>query len=530
MVRRIIGIFIIIVNFALVTAKASDIINFQEFEQYIVQAMDQWHTPGAAVIVVKGDKVVYVKAFGVKAVGEKEVVTPETIFPIVSLSKPLTSALVAILVEQGKLKWDDHVVDYLPDFQLADEEVTKAFTIRDLLSHRSGLPGFAADSLFDSGWENEEVYKVLKLIPLKHKFRDNFDYQNVFPGIAGKVIEKVTGMSLSQAYTTYLFAPLAMKQTNIGKNGVTANDGWWTRLKAKIKGYFSNTVKQHHQIGDNAVIIPDGNPSVYTLESSRGINTSIQDMGRWLIFQINAGAGQDQQLLAPASFTEMRTPHVNVGPPQGGRQFPVDRVPDIDYGLGWFIHTYDRLKMITHMGGLAGVRSLIAIAPDEKVGIVVLTNLGGMRVSFMPEAIRSKFFDMYLKLADQRDWSTEIKQEFDKSRLKNVKERVAYRLSQPASAQDLKRYVGSFENELYGRIGITLENNHLVLNYRQAKVKLEHWNGDIFSFVPYEFSRSYSGLDYGVVQFVFDRSGKISDVSVNLLYEGTDPSFKPAKG
>ena len=302
-------------------------------------------------------------------------------------------------------------------------------------------------------------------------------------------------------------------------------DGWWSRLKAKFQSYFVDKVKLHQPHAGAIVVMPDATPAIYCFEPSRGINSSIKDMANWLVFQINGGRYGDQQLLSPASIEEMRTPHVNVGAPQGGRIFPIARVPDIDYGAGWFLHKYDRLNMLSHMGGMIGVRSLIAFSPEEKVGIVILSNLGGMRVSFLPEALRSKFFDMYLKLPDQHDWSKELRQDFESSMQKSLQLRNTARMKSPQPPRALEVYRGTYNNDLYGKLEVTLKGEELWLSYRNLNVKLEHWNSDSFSFKGDEFSKSLSGTDIGNVTFGFKNDQQAYGLAVNLLSEGKDSLF-----
>ena len=503
------------------------IINFAEFDTYVEKAMQDWLVPGAAVAIVKDGKVVHLKTYGVSNVNSQKPVTPQTVFPLASLTKGFTAAVLSRLVDEGKIQWDDKVRKYLPDFKIADEAAAEAFTVEDLLSHRSGLPGFAADTLVETGWSAQEIYQIIHKIPLKNPFRSTYDYQNIFPGLAGWIAAKIQEKPLSEVYEDYLFQPLQLEQASIGKDGLTGGESLWMRLKKKIKSYFSDRASQYCQLNGKAVEIPDGNDGLYCFEASRGMNASITDMAKWVIFQLGNGTHNGRPLLSPSNIQRMRTSHINIGVPQGGRLFPKERVENIAYGMGWFIHDYDRLEILGHMGGMTGTRSIIAIAPQEKVGIVVLSNAGGMRVSLFPEAIRSKFFDLYLKLPDQHDWSQELLMEIKASRDKFIQKRTTYRLQNPRAVRDLKTYTGIFENDLYGQLKVTADNNKLYMNYRKLKVELTHWNGDNFSFLPNEFSRAYSGTDMGDVIFnITDLSNKAgSAMGVNLLHEGVNNAF-----
>lgn len=503
------------------------IINFAEFDAYAEKAMQDWLVPGAAVVIVKDGKIVHLKTYGVRSLKSKKPVTPETVFHLVSLTKGFTAAIISRLVDEGKIRWDDKVRKYLPDFKLADTKASEDFTIEDLLSQRSGLPGFATDTLVETGWSAPEIYQVLYKIPFKNPFRSTYDYQNVFPGLAGWIVSYITEKPLSQAYETYLFQPLDLEQASIGKAGLTGGEPLWLRLKKEFLSYFSNRVDQYCQLDGEPLEISDGNDGIYCFEASRGMNASITDMAKWLIFQLDGGIIDGKTLISSSNIKKMRTPHINVGPPQGGRLYPKERVKNIDYGLGWFIHDYDRLHVLSHMGGMVGTRSLIAMVPEEKVGIVILSNMGGMRVSLFPEALRSKFLDLYLNLPDQHDWSKELLDEMKSSleRLKNT--RISLRLQHPAPMSNIRDYFGLYENDLYGSLTVTAEKGVLYINYRHLKAALKHWNGDSFTFQPDEFSRSYSGTDIGNIFFQLPRSLKLeeADVGINLLYEGSDPIF-----
>lgn len=524
--------YFLVIFYLLTPIKAEeDGINFTEFDAYIEQAMQDWLVPGAAVAVVKDGKVIHLKTFGIRSVKSKKPVTPETIFYIASLTKGFTAALISRLVDEEKIQWEDKVRKYLPDFRLADEEAAAEFTIEDLLSHRSGLPGFAGDSLVELGWGADEIYQALHKIPLKEPFRKAYDYQNIFPGIAGLIAEKVTGKPLSELYDTFLFNPLDLKNTNIGKDGLTGKETLWIKFKRKITSFFANKSDQHHQLDGKATVIKGGNPAIYCFEASRGINASIADMATWLLFQLNDGIHNGKTLISAKNIQRMRTSHILVGPPQGGRLFPKERVKEINYGMGWFIHDYDRLKVLSHMGGMTGVRSIITFSPEEKIGIVILANMGGMRVSLFPEAIRSKFFDMYLKLPDSHDWSKELLLDIKKSREKASKARLSYRLQSPLAEKDPTLYAGDYENDLYGKIKIAIEKDTLYMFYRKLKAHLKFWTGDNFSFQPSELSPSLAGTDIGDAVFRINNRPNDTEalLGINIFYEGIDSLFRKTR-
>jgi hypothetical protein len=271
-------------------------------------------------------------------------------------------------------------------------------------------------------------------------------------------------------------------------------------------------------------------PSHLPFPTSRGINASITDMAKWLQFWMNNGiTAFGSRLISDTGLTKLQTKLTHVGAPQGGRLFPKDRVTDIHYGMGWYIHDYSNIKqVIAHMGGMTGTRSLIAFVPEKKIGLVVLSNVGGMRVNLAPEALRSKFLDMVADISEDRDWSLELKKELVDSRNRHDEQRKEYRLKNPQPAHNLDAYVGVYENSLYGKVEIRLESGRLILTYRKLSTSLKHWNGDNFTFIPSDFTKSYSVTDTAMSDIVFGalNQGKMGVCILSALYEGKDTRFK----
>lgn len=490
-------------------------------ETYVDQAMADEGVPGAAVVIVKDGKVVYVKGFGVKVLGEAEPVDGHTPFALASVTKNFTNTLVARLVDQGKLQWKDKVSKYLPDFQVSDPKISQELTIEDLLSHRCGLPGFTADSLIELGWSAPEIIAHMKWFPMEGEFRKTYDYQNAIVGIVGNIIEKVTGKSLPQVYEEELFRLAGLTGTWIGERQPS---GLWQKLKGLFaKGDPKPTF--HDVFQGKTRFLPRGNPGLYTFPASSGMTSTAEDLGKWLIFQINKTQVDGKPLVREPQVNELRVPRVEVIV-RGGRQFPKNRITKVHYGMGWFIHDYAGVPVLGHMGGMAGTRALILIVPEDKVGIAVLANFGGMRVSLFPEAVRNKFLDLYLKVKDEQDWAKILRDDIREAREKYERERRAQMLRHLAPARELSDYAGVYENSLYGRVEIVQEGNALVLVYRdRPHVKLAHWNGNVFQFSGADLSSGFSGVDLGEVAFS-DGRGKSDRMMISLFHEGADPLFR----
>lgn len=508
-------------------------LNYQALESYILKANEDWKSPGLAIAIVEDGKISYVKVFGFRSTDNKKPITPETVFPIASLTKAFSALLMLKLAEEKKLNLDDPIIKYLPDFKLAADTATHEMTVAKLFQHRSGLRGFAFDTFVEMGWSEQEIYHILDQVTPDNTFDERFDYQNIFPGLFGWISEKITGQPINQTFKEQIFDPIGMSSASLGEFGVTAADGWVKRLWARIKYQFTDHVQQHYSDSQgNPHIIQGGNPAIYKFATSRGINASIQDMAKWLQFWVNGGVtDQGKHLVSPEQLAKMLDKLTHVGAPQGGRLFPKERVKDIYYGMGWYNHDYAGLKqVISHMGGMTGVRSLISYVPEKKVGIVILSNLGGMRVNLLPEAIRARFLDLVAGIEEDHDWSAELKADLYGSREKSLESRRAQRLKNPVPARSLERYIGVYENKLYGPVEIAREGEHLVIKYRNLKAPLTHWNGDNFTFKANQFTPSYSETDYS--DMVFGGSPKDQDTTVcviSLFYEGPNTYFNRTK-
>jgi CubicO group peptidase (beta-lactamase class C family) len=490
------------------------------FEAYVENARIAENIPGVVVVIVKDGKIAYLKGFGVKVAGKNEPVDEHTPFALASVTKNFTNTLMARLVDQGKLKWTDPVSKYLPDFKLSDSNISQELTIEDLLSHRSGLPGFTGDSLIELGWSASEIMPTMQKFPMEGEFRKTYNYQNILVGIVGPILEKVTDKPLAQLYQEELFQPLGLKETRFGQK---ASPGFWQKLINLFqKEDFEPTF--HDSFEGKARNLPKGNPALFTFPASSGIISTGHDMGKWLIFQLNKAVVEGVPLVSETNLKEMRKPHVDMAN-QGSRQFPKNRITKVQYGLGWFIHDYAGASVLSHMGGMAGTRAVLYILPEDNIGIVVLSNLGGMRVSLFPEAICDKFLDLFLKMGEEQDWAKNLREDIKGYHEKYEKQRRLDMLQNLAPSRDLDSYTGTYVNDLYGKVDIIQSRDSLILSYKdRPQVTLSHWNGNTFQFNGSELSSGFVGTDQGEIIFSTGR-GKSDKMMINLFREGKDELF-----
>ena len=489
-------------------------------EAYIEKARIAENVPGVVVVIVKDGKIAYLKGFGVTVLGKGEPIDEHTPFALASVTKNFTNTLIARLVDQGKLKWTDPVSKYLPDFSLNDPKISQELKIEDLLSHRSGLPGFAGDSLIELGWSASEIMPAMKKILIEGEFRKDYNYQNILVGIMGNILEKVTGKPLAQLYQEELFQPLGLKETRFGE---AAPLNFWQ----KFLNLFQKTPSQptfHDSFSGKTRHLPKGNPVIFTFPASSGIISTGHDIGKWLIFQLSLGVLDGKPLVSETSMKEMRTPHVEMAH-QGRRQFPKNRIPKVQYGMGWFIYDYAGAPVLGHMGGMAGTRAILYILPEDNIGIAILSNLGGMRVSLFPEAICNKFLDLFLNVSDEQDWAKIFREDIKGYHEKYEKHRRLSMLQNLAPSRDLEDYTGTYENTLYGRVEISKLDDSLILTYKdRPQVTLSHWNGNTFQFNGPDLSPGFVGSDHGEIIFSVGR-GKSDKMMINLFREGKDELF-----
>lgn len=430
-------------------------------DAYIEKAMREWRVPGLALGVVEGDSVVWAKGYGVRNIDTRAPVDERTLFAIASATKPFTVASLAMLVSQGKLRWDDPVTELLPGFQLYDPYVTREITVRDLLSHRSGL----ADPdrlLAASASDRDEVLRRLRYLEPSFSFRSRFDYQNTMFTAAGQLIPALTDMTWDEFVQERIFRPLGMRSSNTSVAGLepTANVGTpYAVIDGTVRAVPWDTIDNDAPAG--------------------AINSSIADMTQWIRLQLGRGSFEGNVLIDPELVEEMRTPQTIIRR-EGfwNTVFPPGHF--LTYGLGWFVYDYHGYKVVDHGGAADGMHAMVALLPEKRLGLVVLTNLDW---NMLPEALRNRIFDAYLGLPEQ-DWSSKLlekhrdmvaRDEAEEERLEEA------RVPGTKPSLALERYSGTYENEIYRRVTVERGADGLVLHFTHSLVaKLEHWHHDVF--------------------------------------------------
>ena len=432
--------------------------------------------PGMAVAIVEDGRVVHAKGYGVRKLGASDRVTPHTIFPIGSTGKAFTVAALATLVDEGRIGWDDKVIQHLPWFQMYDPWVTREMTVRDLLVHRSGLGLGAGDLLFvpRSNLSRKESVKRLAHIKPATSFRSGYAYDNLLYMVAGQLIEEVTGKTWEVYVRDQVLKPAGMTDSR------SDDDERWrvadrVHPHARLNGAFRGVggqelLDEKDVLGANAA--PAG-----------GIAASATDMGRWLNIQLAQGALPDgkSRLFSAAASREMWTPQVHI--PLNPYPAPVQAAaPQFhSYALGWFVRDYRGHRIVTHDGADLGFRAVVVLIPEKNVGFSIHINAedGVPVVGLMYELL-----DHYLGLP-KGDWPAAWA-EYKTKQVAGALEALKVQTSVPAKvgpSLPLERYAGDYADPWYGPISIRAQGGKLVLDFKgtpNLTGELEHFQYDTF--------------------------------------------------
>ena len=474
------------------------------FDAYVEQALRDWGVPGMAIAVVRNDSVVFIKGYGVRELGKPARVDARTLFAIGSSTKAFTAAALALLVDSGKVAWDDPVTKHLPWFELSDPYVTRELTVRDLVTHRSGLPrGDLA--WYGSAFDQSEVLRRVRYLKPRWSFRSTYGYQNIMFLAAGEVVEAASGASWSDFLKARIFTPLGMTSTN---TSVTAlGDG--------------DVATPHDKIDDTVRAIAWRN--IDNIAPAGAINSNVTDMAQWVRLQLGHGSYGGRRLISDSAVEEMHTPQIVVRMSKDAREtFPDAHF--MAYGLAWFLRDFHGKKFVGHGGAIDGMRAEVGLIPEARLGVVVLCNLGG--TSF-PVAIMHRALDAYLA-APPRDWSGSLLAMERKAEARADSTRRAFeaaRVPDTRPSLPLEQYAGSYDDSLYGRLEIAEQGGKLVARKGPAFAgDLTHWHFDTFK-VTWRDRR----LGDTYVTFNIDVDGKVGSLEVRNLGEFKRSAPAPAR-
>jgi CubicO group peptidase (beta-lactamase class C family) len=444
---------------------------------------------------VRNDSVVFARGFGVRTLGRPERVDEHTLFAIGSVSKSFTAAAMAMLVDAGKVKWDDAATKHLPGFQLYDPYATRELTIRDLLSHRSGLA--RGDLMwYGSAYSRDEILERVRYLKPSWSFRSQFGYQNIMYLAAGEVIENTSGMTWDDFIARRIFQPLGMRASS---------------TSTKALAGLANVATPHSKIDDTVRVVPWRN--IDNIAAAGSINSNVLDMSRYVRFHLNSGQWDGKTLVTSSAHAQMWSPH-SIVPLDGFWKTWAPGAHLMNYGLGWFLQDYRGRLVVQHGGNIDGMSAHVAMLPEEKIGVVTLTNLNGATVAAV---LAYRVFDHFLgaPLGDPSGDALKViaaAEQQGKEVLANLEKA---RKTGTTPSLPLADYAGTYSDSMYGELKITQAGNALRIQYGPAfDGTLEHWHFDTF-----RANWKDRGLGKSMVTFAVNALAKPAEVDIQGLAE-----------
>jgi len=506
MVRLFTFCYLLVTSF---TAQAEDFkpLREAEIDSLVEKALIDFNVPGIGVAILKDGKVIHAKGYGVKDIKTGDLVDENTLYQIGSNTKSMTSAALAILMDEGKLSWDDLVIDHIPEFRMVDPYVTREFTIKDMLTHRSGLPLGAGDLLF---WPNEagtiaKVIKAVGVIPPESSFRSQYAYDNLMYILAGEIVTRVSGMDWADFIETRLFEPMGMTEC-YARHRRVPND--------------ANIATPHAFVDGSMQTVEFDNS--YLVGAAGGVNCSAKAMTKWLSTQLNQGVMPNGgRLFSQERHAEMWTPVTIMGTNFG--EGVGSRVAISLYGLGWSITETMGHQFISHSGGLGGMLTTMMTVPEKGLGILVFTN---QQNGFARGAITSELLKGYLNHTADRAYQYYV--DASNNRTTGALDAITAlwdgRDKNSRPSLNLSAYAQTYSDGWYGDIEISLKGDELYfksLESPRLRGKVKHFQYD--TFVVEWDDRSLMADAY--LMFKLSESGKIQTLDMKKFDPRTDFSF-----
>ncbi len=419
------------------------------------EVMVRWGVPGMSLAVVRSDEVVFSGGFGVTRLGGDEVVTADTLFGVGSVTKPVTAMSAALLVDEGKLAWDEPVRTWLPQFSLQDPYASLHATPRDLLAHRTGLPRHDL-VWYGSGRSRAELLGLLPYLAFRHDLRAEFEYTNLMYAVAGLLVGQAAGSTYEEFVASRIFEPLGM-------------------VKSGFVPPTQQGAARPHAVDSNGDLVEIPMFVGGSVAPAAGLYSSANDLATFLQMALKRGVSAGGRLLSEDAVMETLTPQITLRS-LGPRELPIT-----NYGLGWFLSVYRGHLYAWHSGSTDGYHAFIGLLPYDDLGVVVLTNRLDHEV---PEVISRWIFDRFLGLPDI-NWQAALK-DWDR-RVREVQHDAEVRLESIARPDEpptrpLDEYVGVYQNPAYGRLEVSVGDDGLVASFHGLKGPLHHSRGDLFLF------------------------------------------------
>jgi len=437
-------------------------------DAFVRKAMADYGVPGASVAVVKDDKVIFLKGFGVRGLDSSAPVDENTVFQLGSDTKTFTASALAALVGDGKLGWDDTVITRLPEFVLYDPYATRYATVRDLLAHRTGLPAFTGDILGEEGYDRAEVLRRIRYLPPATSFREKAAYSNLGFFVAGEVAGRVAGSSWEDVVQQRILTPLGMTRSAPSVRGLPADDNHAATL-GRIDGRIQ-PMRPSHQ---------------FLLGPAGSMISTASDLSRYMRMLLAHGSFEGRQVIAASAVEGMFSDSM-VDEPSFSETPPISKDTGFGYAMGWGYYYFHGHKVLEKGGALDGVRAVIVLVPDRKLGIAVLANLN---LTLIPEAIRAHVLEQELGPAGPDTQATIHKQQ---AMLDGLMKPDAPPANPGPTSLPLSAYAGTYESDLYGRLALTAVGDQLKVAAGPGA-----YSGTLTHFSRDTFNLSWELFNYG---------------------------------
>lgn len=484
--------FFIILAITLVTSLQlfAQNIEVKTLDKYFAKAQKDWNVVGMSVGIIKDGEIVLSKGYGELETGKGNAPDGNSLYAIASNTKAFISTAIGILVDEGKVNWDDPVKKHLPWFEMYDPYVTNHITVRDLLCHRAGLGTFSGDVIwYKSDYTAEEAIRHLKYLKPAYEFRSGYGYSNLMFITAGEVIKAVSGKPWTEFVKERVFNPLGMERT---------------RTSVTELSQMKNVATPHKpDLEDVQHTIPWVNWD--NMGAAGGIISSTNDMLKWCQLQIDGGKIEENSIFSLKAQETFWKPHNNFTvSARTKKTYPNRHVSG--YALGWSYFDYEGRMVYNHGGGYDGMYSKVLIVPEENLAMVVLTN----SMKGISNALMYYTLDRYFGL-EEKDWSTgnlERTRRWEASKGEDIDKRIQARLKDTKPTLMLDDYAGIYHDDLFGDIEIVNKGGSLEINFLTAKAlnaKLQHWHNDVFQI---KWKEEHAWFDFGTLQFVLDNNLK----------------------
>ncbi len=504
---KLILFFVVVTNYS----AFSQPLTSKEIDSLVQKTMTTFDVPGIAVAVIKDNKVIHSKGYGVRSLRTNLKVDANTLFGIASNTKAFTTAALGMLVDEKKLSWDDRVIDYIPEFRLYDPYVTQDFRIRDLLTHRSGLGLGAGDLMIWPGevqFTKEEIIQNLRYLKQVSSFRTKYDYDNLMYIVAGEIVARVSGISWEEFIETRIMKPLNM----------TGSASTYSRIKDK-----SNVIDPHAPVDGVVRVIDRSNFDAG--EAAGGIYSNINDLSGWVIMQMNNGrypGDNEKRLFSERVHNEMWSPQTIIN--NGGQQGYNTHFTS--YGLGWFLCDVKGYRQVWHTGGLAGIVTQVLMIPELGLGIIVLTNQqSGAAFNSISCTIKDRYLGV-TGIDRVKMYRTSVERsEAEAARVTGaIWKEIELQQKKPVMAGSDTVFTGVYADNWFGQVTITSGNGSMRFESKkspQIAGLLLPYKGN--TFIAKWDDRTLDADAY--VMFSLDYSGKADGMKMKAISPLTDFSF-----